>query len=42
MSQTNRIGLSYLLPNQAQKHVTVNESFARLDGVVQAAVRRLS
>ena len=38
MSQTNRIGLSYLLPNQAQKHVTVNESFARLDGVVQASV----
>ncbi|KCZ85704.1 hypothetical protein HAD_08465 [Hyphomonas adhaerens MHS-3] len=38
MSQTNRIGLGYLLPNQAQKHVTVNEAFARLDGLVQAAV----
>jgi len=32
------LALSYLLPAQAQKHVTVNEALARLDLVVQAAV----
>ena len=30
--------LPYLLASQAQKHVTVNESLARLDGLVQLAV----
>jgi hypothetical protein len=30
--------LPYLLPGQAQKHVTVNEALARLDLVVQATV----
>jgi hypothetical protein len=37
MSQENspRLGLDYLMPAQAQKHVTVNESFRRLDALVQ-------
>lgn len=43
MSQENspRLGLDYLMPAQAQKHVTVNESFRRLDALVQmSAVSR--
>lgn len=32
------LSLSYLLPNQAQKHVTVNDTFRQLDVVVQLAV----
>lgn len=36
-----RLGLDYLMPAQAQKHVTVNESLRRLDALVQmAAVSR--
>ncbi|MEN0651722.1 MULTISPECIES: DUF2793 domain-containing protein [Hyphobacterium] len=46
MSQENspRLGLDYLMPAQAQKHVTVNESFRRLDALVQmsAASRTVS
>lgn len=34
-----RIGLAYVLPSQAQKHVTVNESLRRLDAMVQCAVQ---
>lgn len=30
-----RLGLDYLMPAQAQKHVTVNETFRRLDALVQ-------
>lgn len=33
-----RIDLTYLLPAQAQKHVTVNESLSRLDALVQLSV----
>lgn len=33
-----RLGLPYVAAGQAQKHVTVNEAFARLDGLVQTAV----
>ena len=33
-----RIDLTYLLPAQAQKHVTVNESLSKLDAVVQMSV----
>lgn len=33
-----RLGLSYLAPAQAQKHVTVNETFVRLDTLVQLSV----
>lgn len=35
---TPRLGLPYVAAGQAQKHVTVNEAFARLDGLVQATV----
>ena len=30
-----RLGLPYLLPSQAQKHVTHNAALHRLDGLVQ-------
>jgi len=33
-----RLSLDYVLPTQAQKHVTVNETFRRLDALVQAAI----
>ncbi|MBY0423023.1 MAG: DUF2793 domain-containing protein [Parvularculaceae bacterium] len=33
-----RLSLSYVLPQQAQKHVTVNETVRRLDALVQLAV----
>lgn len=35
---TPRLGLPYVAASQAQKHVTVNQAFARLDGLVQTAV----
>lgn len=35
---TPRLGLPYLAASQAQKHVTLNEALARLDGLVQTAV----
>ncbi|WP_367715459.1 DUF2793 domain-containing protein [Nitratireductor sp. GISD-1A_MAKvit] len=39
MEQTSNLGLPYIMPSQAQKHVTHNEAIRRLDGVVQLAVR---
>lgn len=33
MSNTNQLGLPLLQPAQSQKHVTVNEAMARLDGL---------
>jgi hypothetical protein len=36
---TPRLGLPWLMPAQAQKHVTVNESLGRLDALVQCAVQ---
>jgi len=39
MSQSPRLRLSYILPQQAQKHVTANESFRRLDALVQLSVK---
>jgi hypothetical protein len=40
MSLTSaRLGLSYLAEAQAQKHVTVNESLRRLDGLVHIRVK---
>jgi hypothetical protein len=39
MEQSPRLSLSYVAPNQAQKHVTVNETFRRLDALTQASVR---
>ncbi|ATQ43548.1 DUF2793 domain-containing protein [Caulobacter mirabilis] len=35
---TPRLGLPYVAAGQAQKHVTVNEAMARLDGLVQTVV----
>ena len=35
---TPKLGLPYLLPNQAQKHVTLNESLRALDSLVMASV----
>lgn len=39
MEQSPRLSLSYVAPSQAQKHVTVNETFRRLDALAQAVVR---
>lgn len=39
MSTSERLGLPYLLPNQAQKHVTVNEALRHLDALVQLTVQ---
>jgi hypothetical protein len=38
MSQTPHFQLDYLLPEQAQKHVTLNDGLRRLDGLVQLSV----
>ncbi len=38
MQTSSKLGLSYILPQRAQKHVTVNESLRRLDVVVQTSV----
>ena len=38
MPDTNRLGLPLLAPAQAQKHVTVNESLARLDALVHLSL----
>ncbi|WOR13870.1 DUF2793 domain-containing protein [Hyphomonas sp. FCG-A18] len=35
---TPRLGLPYLLPNQAQKHVTLNESLKAVDTLLMAAI----
>jgi hypothetical protein len=40
--QTTNLGLPWLMPAQAQKHVTVNESLARLDALVQLGVESRS
>lgn len=36
---TPRLGITYLAPAQAQKHVTVNEALRRLDAVAQLSVK---
>lgn len=38
MSDSPHLGIGYLAPSQAQKHVTVNEAFRRLDALVQLGV----
>lgn len=38
MEQSPRLSLAYVMPAQAQKHVTVNETFRRLDALVQLSV----
>lgn len=40
--QTPLLGLPYILPSQAQKHVTHNEALMLLDTVVQLAVQSVS
>ncbi|WP_295814186.1 DUF2793 domain-containing protein [uncultured Nitratireductor sp.] len=39
MEQTANLKLPYIMPSQAQKHVTHNEAIRRLDGLVQLAAR---
>ncbi len=39
MDTSPRLSLPYILPSQAQKHVTVNESLRRLDALVQLTVQ---
>ena len=39
MDQTSRLTLPYLLPNQAQKHVTLNETLDQLDNLIGAYAR---
>ena len=38
MDTSPNLALPYLLANQAQKHVTVNEALRRLDALVQLSV----
>lgn len=38
MDFSAKLSLPYILPNQAQKHVTMNESLRRLDALVQISV----
>lgn len=42
MTLSSRLGLSYLVPEQAQKHVTVNESLRLLDTLVQMAAVQMN
>ncbi len=42
MAETSQLGLPLLQPAQAQKHVTVNEALARLDGLVQLRLQSRS
>ncbi len=42
MSETSQLGLPLLAPAQAQKHVTVNEALARLDGLTQLVLQSAS
>lgn len=42
MESSPRLSLAYLSPQQAQKHVTVNEALRRLDALVSLAVRSRS
>ncbi|WP_224824554.1 DUF2793 domain-containing protein [Cognatishimia sp. MH4019] len=38
MTETAKLGLPLVQPSQAQKHVTVNEAFTRLDSLTQVSV----
>lgn len=38
-TKTPLLGFDYLMPEQAQKHVTVNDALRRLDGLVQLSVK---
>lgn len=41
-SETARLQMALLQPAQAQKHVTVNESLMRLDGMVNLVLQSVS
>ena len=41
-NETGRLGLPLLQPAQAQKHVTVNESLAKLDGLVNLVLQSVN
>ena len=41
MAETNKLELPLLASGQAQKHVTVNEGFARLDALTQLSIEAL-
>lgn len=38
MSNTPNLGLPYILPSQAQKHVTHNEAIKALDALIHLSV----
>ena len=38
MSETAKLGLALVQPAQAQKHVTVNDAFQRLDALAQISI----
>ncbi len=38
-SKTPHLALDYLMPEQAQKHVTINEALRRLDGLVHISIK---
>lgn len=38
LSQTDNLSLPYILPSQAQKHITHNEALLKLDAIVQLSV----
>jgi len=40
--RTNNLALPYILPSQAQKHVTHNEALQRLDAIVQLCIVEVS
>lgn len=42
MSSSPNLNLPYILPQQAQKHVTANDAFRRLDALVQLSVKSAS
>ncbi|MCP3969403.1 MAG: DUF2793 domain-containing protein [Rhodobacteraceae bacterium] len=42
MTDTSQLGLPLLQPSQAQKHVTVNEALARLDGLTHLTLQSVS
>lgn len=42
MSETTNLSLPLLLPSQAQKHVTVNESLVKLDALAQISLKSRS
>ena len=42
MSKTLRYGLPYILPGQAQKHVTHNEALSKLDALLNLSVKMIT